>query len=173
MLPLLQQEDWTAISSCPFMRAGMAPSSKTASCGVLYISLDSPKKRKANFDLSFSYLQRARKQPRSPGKGQRNTNLSPLANMLAQADTSTEQAPVGGKAMGLHPSPVAQRSKLGEDGYEACREEDSILVFSKWQTLLEERKEADTSVLSHSSSRGRQSSVKDGLREEQTSLSQR
>lgn len=48
--------------------------------------------------------------------------------------------------MGLHSSPVAQRSNLERlAGHGSCREEDSTLVLSKWQTLLEERKEADTS----------------------------
>ena len=53
-----------------YLYAGMAPlspSSKTASCGVFCISLESPKKRKGNFDLSCCRLQRARKQPGGPG----------------------------------------------------------------------------------------------------------
>ena len=65
-----------------------------------------------------------------------NASLHPspgqLMSLLAWADTNTEKASGRGKALGLHSSPVAQRSNLERlAGHGSCRKEDSTLVLSK------------------------------------------
>lgn len=179
----------------------MAPSAKTASSDLFYISLDPQQKIKANFDLSHCYLQRIRKQPGGPCKRQDSKKPSSLAEYVGsgwqkhRADwkvcvcvcvvcgvPSTARAVRGpGCTCVLCGRPQEKERqwdsiphwwlrgpKLGEAGWALIMQRRGrILVFSKWQTLLGKRKEADTSCSLPKLLTRRESSVRHGKRKEQ------
>lgn len=153
----------------------MPGSAKTTNSDVFCISPDSPQKRKANFDCSCCYVQRTRKPPPRSCKRQRSEDapkhvnqgwhkhgadgcgcvcglvcMSALAHMYtvcAWLDMyCVWHALRGGKRVDSIPhcsSMVQSLESLA--GLLLCVEEGGIWVFSKWQTVLETKKEADTS----------------------------